>query len=217
MNNNLTKLVFILDCSGSMHSLANDTIGGFNSLIDEQRGKEGECEVTTILFESTIHKLYENVPIKEVPEMTTANYRTGGCTAMLDAVGQTIDEVGQELAARSEEDRPGKVIFVITTDGYENASQEYTQSMVKERIEHQQSKYNWVFMFLGANIDAEQVGASYGIKSGYSKTYTASKVGAQSVYLGLSKGVSSLRCSDMCFMDDDSVATAVTDALKDVK
>ena len=213
MNNNLTKLVFILDCSGSMYSLANDTIGGFNSLIDEQRGKEGECEVTTILFESTIHKLYENVPIKEVSEMTTANYRTGGCTAMLDAVGQTIDEVGQELAARSEEDRPGKVIFVITTDGYENASQEYTQSMVKERIEHQQSKYNWVFMFLGANIDAEQVGTSYGIKSGYSKTYTASKEGTESVYLGLSRGISNVMRS--CSLNN--LDEIVVDALKDVK
>lgn len=217
MNNNLTKLVFILDCSGSMYSLTDDTIGGFNSLIDEQRGKGGECEVTTILFANTIRKLYENIPINIVPKMTIGDYWAHGGTAMLDAVGSTIDEVGQELAARSEEDRPGKVIFVITTDGYENASQEYTQSMVKERIEHQQSKYNWVFMFLGANIDAEQVGASYGIKSGYSKTYTASNAGTESVYLSLSNGVSSLRCSDVCFMDDDSVTTAVIDALKDVK
>lgn len=196
MNNNLTKLVFILDKSGSMWPLTKETIGGYNALIADQKTKEGECEVTTVLFSSSRQKLIDNLPIAEVPEMTNRDYVANGMTALLDAVGMTIDEVGQELATREEKDRPGKVIVIINTDGEENASMEYTASRIREMIEHQQNKYNWVFMFLGANINAEKVGSSYGIKSGYSKTYTASAANTDALYCAMSKGVSNLRGID---------------------
>lgn len=189
MNNNLTEVIFILDASGSMYSLADDTIGGFNSLIENQKTLEGECKVTTVLFNDTSWKIHNCVNVQEVEPLTRDAYKTTGCTALLDTVGRTIDEVGVRLAATPEEERPCKVTVVITTDGYENASSEYTQERIKQMIELQQNTYSWTFMFLGANIDAEQVGTSYGISNSHTHTYTASSRGVESVFTAVSNSL----------------------------
>ena len=182
MKKNLTEMVFILDRSGSMNRLTDDTIGGFNSMIASQKEQDGEAYVTTVLFDDEYEVLHDHVNIQDIKEITRRDYYARGCTALLDAVGKTINLVGQRLSETTEEERPEKVIFVITTDGMENASQEFTKSKVKEMIEHQQDVYSWTFMFLGANIDAVGEGVSLGIKSQFSKTYTASGIGTQSVY-----------------------------------
>lgn len=213
MNTNLTEVIFILDASGSMYSLTDETVGGFNSLIEKQKAGENNCNITTVLFNDCTRKIHDCVDVKDVNPLTKEDYCTYGTTALLDAVGSTIDEVGVRLAATPEEERPCKVTVVITTDGFENASRNYTQSKIKEMIELQQNTYNWTFMFLGANIDAEQVGMSYGIKSGYSKTYTASARGVDSVYTTVADSldyISTKSCSmDWTEKDDDFIATTL--------
>lgn len=182
MKKNLTEMVFILDRSGSMGHLTNDTIGGFNSMIENQKLESGEAYVTTVLFDDEYEVLHNHVNIKEVKPITRKEYYARGLTALLDAIGKTINVVGNRLAETAEEERPEKVIFVITTDGFENASVEFTKSKIKEMIEHQQDKYAWTFMFIGANMDAVSEASSLGIKSAFSKTYTASKEGTESLY-----------------------------------
>ena len=182
MKKNLTEMVFILDRSGSMGHLTNDTIGGFNSMIENQKLESGEAYVTTVLFDDEYEVLHNHVNIKEVKPITRKEYYASGLTALLDAIGKTINVVGNRLAETAEEERPEKVIFVITTDGFENASREFSKSKVKEMIEHQQDKYAWTFMFIGANMDAVSEASSLGIKSTFSKTYTANSVGTQSLY-----------------------------------
>lgn len=193
MNQNLTEIVFILDMSGSMCHLKSDTIGGYNSLIKQQKEEPGETNVTTVLFDNRYIMLHDRVNIKDVPEMTTSDYMPYGTTALLDAIGRTINYVGQKLAATPENERPAKVIVTIVTDGYENSSREYTWKKVKEMITHQREKYNWTFTFLGANIDTVEVSSNLGIDARLSKTYTASKVGTDSVYCAVSKGLSFAR------------------------
>ena len=215
MKKGLTELVFILDRSGSMDQLTDDTIGGFNSMIEQQKQEDGEAYVTTVLFSSSHTTLHDHVNIQDIRPMTKKDYVPMGMTALLDSVGYTINSIGQRLSDTPENERPEKVIFVITTDGFENASQEFTRSKVKEMIEHQQEKYSWVFMFLGANIDAVSEGASLGIKSGYSKTYTASGIGTQSVYDSASSVLSCARSySDSLASEEfDSVVTACLDSI----
>lgn len=193
MKQGLTEMVFILDRSGSMHHLTNDTIGGFNSMIESQKVQEGEAYVTTVLFDDYYEVLHDHVNIQDIKEITNKDYFARGCTALLDAVGKTIISVGQRLSETPEEERPEKVIFVITTDGMENASQEFTKAKVKEMIEHQQDVYSWTFMFLGANIDAVGEGSSLGIKPMFAKTYTASDIGTLSLYEAVSDTVSYCR------------------------
>jgi uncharacterized protein YegL len=202
MKKNLTEMVFILDRSGSMGNLVADTIGGFNSMIEQQKKEDGEAYVTTVLFNSHHTTLHDHVNIQDVQPITTNEYCTYGMTALLDAVGTTINSIGERLADTPEEERPEKVIFVITTDGYENDSREFTRDKVKEMIEHQQEKYSWVFMFLGANMDAVEEAGKYGISSHYAATYTASDLGTTSLYACTSKAVSNLRNIDTaCTMD----------------
>lgn len=166
MNNHLTELIFVLDRSGSMEHLTDETIGGFNSLITRQRNKEeSDAYVTTVLFDDRYELLHDHMPIRDIPRLTGAEYYARGCTALLDAVGRTIDSVGRRLARTAEEDRPGKILFVITTDGYENASREYSKRRIKEMITLQQNTYNWNFLFLGADIDAVGEADSIGIRS----------------------------------------------------
>ncbi len=163
MNKNLTELVFILDMSGSMSRLTDDTIGGFNSVLKEHAGKEGEVLVTTYLFNNDSRMLHDRLPIKDVPAMTAADYRAAGCTALIDALGDAIRHiVGIHRYAR-EEDVPEKTLFVITTDGLENASRRYRLDEVRKLIEHEKEKYGWEFLFLGANIDAVGTAAGLGI------------------------------------------------------
>lgn len=203
MKKNLVEMAFILDRSGSMSGLEKDTIGGFNSLIEKQKQETGEAFVTTVLFDDQYELLYDHVNIKDVKELTSKEYYPRGMTALLDAVGRTINSIGARLSATPEDERPEQVIIVITTDGYENASHEFTKTKVKEMIEHQQTKYSWTFMFLGANMDAVSEATSLGINQDFAKTYTNSSVGLNSVYSAVSCSVSAMRNVESFATTDD--------------
>ena len=190
MNNNLTEMVFILDMSGSMSNLTNDTIGGYNSLIEKQKKEPGDALVTTILFDDRYIVLHDRVDIKEVKPLTDKEYCPTGCTAMLDAVGKTIKSIGQKLNNTPEEERPGNVVVTIITDGYENASKEYSWKQVQDMIKEQKEKYSWLFTFIGANIDVTQVSESLGIDRKLAKGFTASGKGVGSVFTAMSAAVS---------------------------
>jgi len=193
MKKDFTQLVFILDMSGSMSSLTADTIGGFNTLIREQKEAKGNAIVTTVLFNDEYRMIHDGVDINEVAEMTYKDYRPISTTALLDAVGNTINHVGGKLAEMNEDERPDKVMVTIVTDGYENASKEFSQPKVKEMIEHQRSKYNWIFSFIGANMDAVHVAQKYGVDPRFSRTYTATSAGTRSVYTAMSAMYSQTR------------------------
>ena len=163
MKKNLTELVMILDRSGSMGGLESDTIGGYNSMLRKQREADGEVLVSTVLFDDRSEVLYDRVPLEKLPQMTEKEYYVRGSTALLDAVGSAIHHIGNVHKYAREEDRPEKTIFVITTDGMENASREYSYDRVKKMVERQKEKYGWEFLFLGANIDAVETAAHFGI------------------------------------------------------
>jgi len=193
MKSNLTEIVFILDRSGSMCDLVNDTIGGFNTFIENQKKEEGEAILTTVLFDNRYELLHDGVNIKDVNPLTNKEYFVRGSTALLDAIGKTINSVGNRLNNTSEEDKPSKIIFIITTDGEENSSREFTQPKIKEMIKHQEDKYNWKFMFLGANIDAVSTAQSLGIGGQCAANYTANSRGTEALYATMSKSISCLR------------------------
>jgi len=193
MKDNLTEIVFILDRSGSMSNLVTDTIGGFNSFIEIQKQEDGEAILTTILFDDQYEILHNGVDIKAVKLLTTKEYSARGMTALLDAIGKTINTVGDRLSKTKEEDKPSKVIFVITTDGQENSSKEFTQSKVKEMIKHQTNNYSWKFLFLGANIDAVSTAQNFGISGQFASNYTANSRGIGTLYSSVSKSVASYR------------------------
>lgn len=193
MNMNLTEIVFILDRSGSMMPLTNDTIGGFNAFIEKQKNEPGEARLTTVLFDDQYEILHNGINIKNVEPMAKNQYWARGSTAMYDAIGKTINEVGIRLSDTPEDDRPGKVVFVITTDGMENASREFTQEMVKEMIQHQTEKYSWEFIFLGANIDAKETAKSIGIVGEMGAEYIPTSAGLSSMYCAVDAAVSSVR------------------------
>lgn len=205
MNQNLTEIIFVLDRSGSMNHLASDTIGGFNTFIDTQKQAEGEAKLTTVLFDDKYEILHNGIDLKTVYPLTSKEYYARGMTALFDAVGKTINEVGARLANMPEEDRPGKVIFAITTDGHENASREFSRTQIKEMVTRQTDTYNWQFVFLGANIDAATEAENIGISSAFAATYSASAVGTISVYETLSKSIGDYRktaCLDSDWADD---------------
>lgn len=193
MKKGLTQMVFVLDMSGSMSPLREDTIGGYNSMIADQKKEAGDAIVTTVLFDNRYIMLHDGVNIQDVKEMTEKEYLPLGSTAMLDAVGRTINHVGQKLASMPEEERPEKVIFTIVTDGAENSSKEFNWETVRNMIKHQREKYSWVFTFLGANIDVDRVSDNLGIDKMLSKRYTASKIGTQKVFNATSKTMSFAR------------------------
>ena len=182
MRENLTEMVFVLDRSGSMSGLVADTIGGFNELIEKQKKIEGRAYVTTVLFDHEYEVLHDHVALEEVAPLTDKEYFARGSTALLDAVGRTIDAVGARLAATAEEERPEHVVFVITTDGMENSSREYTAQRVRGMIEHQQQKYSWQFVFLGANMDAVSEARKLGISAKYAADFTPSHSGVRKMY-----------------------------------
>jgi uncharacterized protein YegL len=163
MNENLTEIVAVLDRSGSMEPLTNDTIGGFNSFLREQKEVPGEAVLTTVLFNDSYMLLHDRLNIKNVKSMTNKEYIPQGMTALLDAMGKTINDIGLKLHNTMENERPGKVIFFIITDGEENASVEFTSDKIKEMVELQKNVYGWEFIFLGANIDSFSAAASMGI------------------------------------------------------
>lgn len=192
MNRNLTEIIFLLDRSGSMGGLESDTIGGFNAFIAKQRQLEGETIVTAVLFDDRYEVLWNGAPAAEV-KLTPEMYYVRGCTALLDAVGKTILEVEHRLAVTDEEKKPGKVLFVITTDGLENASCEFTYSKVKNLIKHQQEKHGWEFIFLGANIDTAREADSIGIDSADAFSFEATKTGVAEMYCMLDDFVAKKR------------------------
>jgi uncharacterized protein YegL len=182
MKNNLTELVFILDRSGSMSGLESDTIGGFNAMLAKQQAVEGEARVTTVLFDNNYELLHDRIDIKAVSPITEKEYFVGGSTALLDAIGRTIHKIGNAQKNTAADYRVAKVLFVIITDGEENASREYTSDKVKAQIERQKSRYGWEFIFLGANIDAVQTAAQFGIDAKRAQNYHADSEGSAVVY-----------------------------------
>ncbi|MBQ3394521.1 MAG: VWA domain-containing protein [Oscillospiraceae bacterium] len=193
MNNNLTEMVFVLDRSGSMHGLEADTIGGFNSLIDKQKKEEGDALVSMVLFDDYSEVIYDRVDIKKIEPLTDKQYTVRGCTALIDAIGGAVHHIGNVHKYAREEDRPAKTVFVIITDGMENASVEYSQKRVKEMIERQKEKYGWEFMFLGANIDAVSTARDYGIARDRAVRYRSDRRGTRMNYEAVSTVMSSVR------------------------
>lgn len=193
MRENLTEIVFILDRSGSMSGLESDTIGGFNSMIAKQQKEEGEAIVSTVLFDDETDVIHDRVAIGDVKKLTEEDYYVRGCTALLDAVGGAIHHIGNVHKYAREEDRPAKTLFVITTDGLENASRHYSFKDVKRLIKRQQEKYNWEFLFLGANIDAIEVAGNMGISRDRAANYNCDEVGTALNYQVLEAAVTRVR------------------------
>ncbi len=182
MKNNVTELVFILDRSGSMHGLEQDTIGGFNSLIDKQKTVEGKCYVTTVLFNDRAETVHDRAELSEIRPMTEKDYSVGGCTALLDALGDTIRHIASIHRYARPEDVPEHTLFVIMTDGLENASHRYTGDEVRRLVEHEKEKYGWEFLFLAANIDAAEAAGRCGIAPERAANYHADAAGTDVVY-----------------------------------
>ena len=195
MNTNATELVFILDRSGSMGGLESDTIGGFNSMLSKQQAEPGECRITTVLFDHAYEVLHDRIDIGAVKPITENEYFVRGNTALLDAVGRTINKIGGVQKNTANDYRAGKVLFVITTDGMENASREFSYSMIKSLIERQKSKYGWEFIFLGANIDAVDVADRFGIAGNRAQNFRNDSEGIALNYSVVSRAAASFRAA----------------------
>lgn len=193
MKKDLTEIVFILDKSGSMFHLTDDTIGGFNSVIEKERNEEGEALVSTVLFSNFSTVIHDRIPIDKVPLMTHADYSTGGSTALLDAVGDAVRHIVLVHKSLSDEERPEKTMFVIITDGFENASRRWSNWDVKALIENEKTKYGWEFLFLGANIDSVETAGGIGIDASHVTDYRADSEGTRRSYSSVSKAVRSVR------------------------
>lgn len=202
MRENLTELVFILDRSGSMSGLESDTIGGFNSLIEKQKKEEGNAIVSTVFFDDVCEVIHDRVDIGNVRKLTDEEYYVRGCTALMDAVGGAIHHIGNVHKYARDEDRPAKTLFVITTDGLENASKQYSYPDVKRMIERQKKKYHWEFLFLGANIDSKQVAAQMGISPQMAANFHSDSTGTALNYTVLEKTISMVRKCNADEMDD---------------
>ena len=189
----MTELVFILGRSGSMAGLEADTIGGFNAMIEKQKQEEGGCYVSTLLFDTTVDVIHDRLPLDKVPALTDKEYYVRGCTALLDAVGRAIHHIGNIHKYARKEDVPEKTLFVITTDGMENASREYTYERVRHMIERQEKKYGWEFLFLGANIDAAAEARRFGIDADHAVDYHSDSDGTALNYEVLSETVREFR------------------------
>ncbi len=188
-------MVFILDRSGSMQGLEKDTIGGFNGMIEKQKKVEGEGLISTVLFDHESVVLYDRVNIRDIRPMTGADYTVRGCTALLDAIGGAIHHIGNVHKYARNEDIPEKTVFVIITDGMENASKHYTADRIKQMIERQKTKYGWEFLFLGANIDAVETAKHFGIEKERAVSYRSDSVGTELNYEVVSQAMCAMRCS----------------------
>ena len=195
MRKNFTELVFILDRSGSMAGLEGDTIGGFNAMLDKQRQETGEAVVSTVLFDNESQVIHDRVPLDRVPRLTNREYYVRGCTALLDAVGGAIRHISNVHKYARAEDRPEKTLFIITTDGMENASRLYTYEKVRSLIEKQKREYGWEFLFLGANIDAAREAGRFGIHPDRAVNYHADHRGTRVIYETVCETVSDFRAS----------------------
>ena len=211
MRKGLTEVVFILDRSGSMSGLESDTIGGYNSMLDKQKKEEGEAVMSTVLFDDRTDVLYDRKSIADIQPITEKEYYVRGCTALLDAVGGAIRHIGHVQKELPEDDKPEKTLFIITTDGMENASRQYTYDKVKKMVEKKKKKKGWEFIFLGANIDAIDVAGRFGVAANRAVRYENDAEGAELNYGVMSKMVSLARASksvaDMsrAFEDDNSL------------
>ncbi len=201
MGNNITELVFILDRSGSMAGLESDTIGGFNAMIAKQKKETGECYVSTVLFDSISEVIHDRIPLSEIKEMTDRDYTARGCTALVDAIGMAIHHIGNIHKYARPEDVPAHTMFIITTDGMENASRRYSADEIRKMIERQKEKYRWEFLFVGANMDAVQTATQFGIDRNRAVTYNADSEGTRVLYDTLSAPISAMRKN--CAIDDD--------------
>ena len=211
MKKNLTELVFILDKSGSMSGLEKDTIGGFNSLLDQQRKVDGECVITTVLFDNRYELLHDRIDIRAVQPITGKEYFVGGSTALLDAIGKTIHKIGAVQKNTTEDYRAEKVMFVIITDGEENASRNYSSMQIREMIQRQKERYDWEFIFLGANIDAVETAGRFGIDADRAVDYVPDGEGTELNYRMMSETVATFR-------ECGAVPTACLDEIrKDMK
>ncbi len=208
MKNGLTELVFILDKSGSMAGLEKDTIGGFNAMLDKQKALDGECHITTVLFDNRYELLHDRIDMQAVSPMTEKEYYVGGSTALLDAIGQTINKLVAVQRNTAEAFRAEKVMFVIITDGEENASREFSSQKVKAMIEHEQSKYGWEFIFLGANIDAVETAGRFGIREDRAVDYVPDSMGTELNFHAMSETVA-------CFRETGAVPSAPMQAIRD--
>ena len=193
MNNNLTEIVFILDRSGSMAGLEADTIGGFNAFVEKQKKEEGEALLSAVLFDNDSQVIYDRVDIRKVEPMTDRQYQVGGCTALLDAIGGAVHHMANVHKYAREEDRPGKTVFVITTDGMENASRRYSYREVQKMVKHEQEKYGWEFLFLGANMDAIEAARTFGIREDRAVRYECDSAGTSLNFAVVSKTIGKLR------------------------
>ena len=193
MKNNITELVFILDRSGSMAGLESDTIGGFNAMIEKQKNQDGGCYVSTVLFDDESEVLHDRVKLGDIPKMTDKDYTVRGCTDLIDAIGGAIHHIGNIHKYAHNEDVPEHTIFIITTDGMENASQRYSSDKVKEMIKRQTEKYGWEFIFLAANIDAVETAENIGIRKERAANYRQTKEGVYRSYCAMSEAISTVR------------------------
>ena len=195
MKKGLTEIVFILDRSGSMAGLEKDTIGGFNAMLEKQRQGEGQALISTVLFSGESAVIHDRVDARDVPPLTEKDYFVCGCTALLDAIGGAIHHIGNVHKYARAEDRPERTLFVITTDGMENASRHYDLRRVRAMIERQKARYGWEFLFLGANIDAVDTAARLGIDADRAANFHCDAQGTQLNYEAVSDAVSAMRCA----------------------
>lgn len=193
MKKGLTELVFILDKSGSMGGLETDTIGGYNSMLEKQKAVEGECHITTVLFDNNYELLHDRIDIKAVSPITEKEYAVGGSTALLDAIGRTIHKIGNAQKHTADDYRAEKVMLIIITDGEENSSREYSAEKVRAQIERQKTKYGWEFVFLGANIDAVATAGRFGIGADRAVDYLADSEGTNLNFAVMSAAVAEFR------------------------
>lgn len=220
---NLTELVCVLDRSGSMNSIIDDAIGGINRFIEDQQKEPGEARMTTVLFDTEFKTVHESVPIKDVVPFTKKTYSPRGMTALLDAVGGTIDSLGARLRGLPEEKRPGKVLFIILTDGHENSSHQYSHSRVKEMIEQQEKQWNWKFIYLSADMNAFAHGTGLGIGTRVSYSASGQSIGATyglvsdmaARYRGADVNASAPVVLDSCVVSDSGEVEVVDDQTSD--
>ena len=211
MNNNLTEIIFLIDKSGSMFSLTEDTIGGFNGFVAGQRARDGQAVLTTVLFSTDRKTLYSRRDIREVEPMTSRDYCPYGQTALLDAIGDTISEVQDKHDELPDTERPAHVLFVITTDGHENSSTTYKKSQIRKMVEHQRKGHGWEFIFLGADMDSMDEAYAMGIT--HTSPYIADSIGINTVYTSVSAAADSLRSTGQICDDWDSSALKYVEAV----
>jgi len=193
MKENFTSINVVIDRSGSMQHLTTDTIGGFNQFLKDQKDVPGEAVLTLCTFSTDYSLVHDCLALADVPELDKTSYKANGGTALLDALGTTINSVGAKLAAMEEDERPSKVIFLVITDGEENSSQEFTKEQIKSMVEHQQDVYKWQFVFMGANIDSMAEGTSLGIAQNNTMDYEATSKGTRGLYTDVSHSLTRYR------------------------